>query len=133
MSRVFADTFHYLAFLNPADDCHERATRFTESFDGRMVRSAWVRTELADAMDDPLHRQGFTEFLEALRADPQVDMLPASQALWDAELALFAARPDKDWSLTDCISFVVMEDEAIHEALSGDRHFEQAGFIALLK
>jgi hypothetical protein len=42
-------------------------------------------------------------------------------------------RSDKDWSLTDCISFAVMEDEGIHEALTGDQHFEQAGFRALLK
>ena len=48
-------------------------------------------------------------------------------------VALYAERPDKDWSLTDCISFVVMRKMDITEALTGDRHFEQAGFTALLK
>jgi uncharacterized protein len=48
-------------------------------------------------------------------------------------LVRMSTRPDKDWSLTDCISFVVMEDEGIKEVLMADRHFEQAGFIALLK
>ena len=48
-------------------------------------------------------------------------------------VALYAERPDKDWSLTDCISFVVMRTMDITEALTGDRHFEQAGFTALLK
>jgi hypothetical protein len=47
-------------------------------------------------------------------------------------VALYDARPDKDWSLTDCISFVVMGDERLTEALTGDRHFVQAGFVALL-
>jgi hypothetical protein len=46
---------------------------------------------------------------------------------------LYAQRPDKEWSLTDCISFVVMTQEGIFDALTGDRHFEQAGFVALLK
>jgi hypothetical protein len=48
-------------------------------------------------------------------------------------LQLFGDRPDKEWSLTDCISFVVMEKEGVREALTGDKHFEQAGFVALLK
>ena len=46
---------------------------------------------------------------------------------------MFAARPDKDWSLTDCISFVVMQERNIQDALTADHHFEQAGFVALLK
>lgn len=46
---------------------------------------------------------------------------------------LFEQRPDKEWSLVDCISFGVMQDEKLTEALTGDRHFEQAGFVALLK
>ena len=51
----------------------------------------------------------------------------------DAGLALYANRTDKDWSLTDCISFVVMNERGITDALTGDHHFEQAGFAALLK
>jgi predicted nucleic acid-binding protein len=48
-------------------------------------------------------------------------------------IQLYDSRPDKQWSLTDCISFVVMQDRGIVEALTGDHHFEQAGFTALLK
>ena len=55
------------------------------------------------------------------------------EPLFHAGLELYLARPDKDWSLTDCISFVVMEREGITDALTGDKHFEQAGFVALLK
>jgi hypothetical protein len=60
-------------------------------------------------------------------------MIPATQELFDRGVALYESRPDKEWSLTDCISFVVMADHGITEALTGDRHFEQAGFVALLK
>jgi hypothetical protein len=51
----------------------------------------------------------------------------------DRGLALYAARPDKEWSLTDCVSFLVMQDHGVTEALTADHHFEQAGFVALLK
>ena len=64
---------------------------------------------------------------------PGVKIVAPDQALLDRGLALYRARPDKDWSLTDCISFVVMEREKIAEALTADHHFEQAGFLALLK
>jgi predicted nucleic acid-binding protein len=53
--------------------------------------------------------------------------------LYEAGIELYRARADKDWSLTDCISFVVMEERGIADALTGDRHFEQAGFQAMLK
>ena len=60
-------------------------------------------------------------------------MVPFDAGLMDRGLAIFAERQDKDWPLTDCISFVVMQEQGITEALTGDRHFEQAGFVAMLK
>jgi uncharacterized protein len=60
-------------------------------------------------------------------------IVPAERALMLDGLALYEARPDKEWSLTDCISFVVMKQQGILEAVTADRHFEQAGFVALLK
>jgi uncharacterized protein len=67
------------------------------------------------------------------RAEPNVTIIGCSDQLLEAGVDLFRERPDKDWSLTDCISFVVMQREGISEALTGDKHFEQAGFVALLK
>jgi hypothetical protein len=68
-----------------------------------------------------------------LRADPRVVVVPSSRDLFDRAMGLYRSRPDKDWSLTDCVSFVVMRERGITEALTGDHHFEQAGFRALLK
>jgi hypothetical protein len=65
-------------------------------------------------------------------ADPDVTIVPCDQGLLEAAIELFSHRPDKRWSLTDCTSFVVMEREGIAEALTGDHHFEQAGFVPLL-
>jgi hypothetical protein len=58
--------------------------------------------------------------------------MPSSNELFAAGVELYATRPDKEWSLTDCISFVVMEREGLTDALTGDRHFEQSGFKVLL-
>ncbi|HET6574633.1 MAG TPA: hypothetical protein VFG68_13580 [Fimbriiglobus sp.] len=67
-----------------------------------------------------------------LAADPSTQIVPASDDLFTAGLDLYGRRPDKQWSLTDCVSFVVMGREGIAEALTGDHDFEQAGFTARL-
>ncbi|MBI1830457.1 MAG: hypothetical protein HYR84_03290 [Planctomycetes bacterium] len=68
-----------------------------------------------------------------LQADPDIKIVRSAPSLLQQAVVLYRARLDKHWSLTDCTSFVVMKDLAIAEALTGDHHFEQAGFIALLK
>ena len=73
------------------------------------------------------------QLLQSLENAPDVILVPASPDLWRRGVDLFAARPDKDWSLTDCLSFVVIEENRILEALTADHHFEQAGFVRLLK
>lgn len=133
MTSVFADTFYFLALLNPRDGAHARAIQFTAAFQGQMVTTTWVLTEFGDAMSDPRNRLEFVEMLKDIRSNPQMRFLPADQSLFDEGVRLFSQRPDKEWSLTDCISFVVMQREGIGEVLTGDHHFEQAGFVALLK
>jgi predicted nucleic acid-binding protein len=133
MRVVFADTFYYFALLSSRDSAHARAVEFTRDYDGRMVTTGWVLGELADGLAPGRNRKLFVDFLAALRSDPQVTIVPPDSSLFEEGLALYAARPDKDWSLTDCISFCVMKREGIDEALTGDHHFEQAGFRILLK
>jgi hypothetical protein len=70
--------------------------------------------------------------VRSLRFDPETEIVPPDPELFERGLDLFARRPDKAWSLTDCISVVVMSERGLTDALSGDRHFEQAGFRALL-
>ena len=133
MKRVFADTFYFLALLNPGDNRHKRAVAHATAFSGEMVTTAWVLTELADAMSDPRNRLEFISTLNDLKANPQMKIIPVSSTLFDDGIRLFADRPDKEWSLTDCISFTVMTQEKLTDALTADHHFEQAGFKALLK
>jgi len=133
MRSVFADTFYYLALLSVEDAWHGRAEKLAESLEAPTVTTAWVLTEVADAFSDAPQRGSFLRLLKALREDPDCWIVPASQELFELGVELFAQRPDKDWSLTDCISFVLMRQQGISEALTADRHFEQAGFTIFLK
>ena len=69
---------------------------------------------------------------ERVRQDPRIEVVPHSRELSAEAISLFTARSDKDWSLTDCLSFIVMGRRSIREALTADNHFEQAGFHAAL-
>jgi predicted nucleic acid-binding protein len=132
VSVCFADSCYYLALLNRRDECHEKAEALAGSIEGRSVTTGWVLTEVADALSHRAHRRHVVELVEALRADPDCEIVPPSAELLGRGWRLYVRRPDKDWSLTDCVSFVVMRDEGITEALTADHHFEQAGFTILL-
>lgn len=133
MKPVFADTFFYLAILCPTDAHHAQATRWSVHYDGPLLTTAWVLTELADAFGKTTQRAGFVRLHQSMLDDPKMEIVPASDELWERGLKLYSSRPDKDWSLTDCISFIVMQERGLKDALTGDHHFEQAGFKALLK
>jgi uncharacterized protein len=132
MKTVFADTFFFLAILNRADPIHERAVALSRQIRWVRVTTDWVITELADGLAKVQQRERFMDVYRHIQLSPAIRVVPASRALLEEGISLYGARPDKEWSLTDCISFVVMRDEGIIHALTGDHHFEQAGFKALL-
>src|SRR2546426_1065592 len=131
MEAVFADSFYFLARINRLDPGHPKAIAFSR--DGRTVRvtTAWVMTEVADALAK--YRGEFARVYEEVLGNPLFRYIPPTQTLLDAGVAFYNRYDDKDWLLTDCISFVVMNDEGLTDALTADHHFEQAGFRALLK
>lgn len=133
MTAVFADTFYYLALLNRRDDAHSRVVDLTRRLNGRIVTTDGVLTELADGLSRSSTRGTAADFIKRLRANPLVSVVAGERDLFDRGLDLYIRREDKNWSLTDCISFVVMRDRGLSQALTADHHFEQAGFVALLK
>ena len=133
MKTYFADTFFYLALLSRRDRNHARAVRAAAMLNAPVVTTAWVMTEVANAASAHASRGRFLALWDALVANPSIEIVPADPSLFQRGLGLYRERPDKDWSLTDCISFVVMRERGLGEALTADRHFEQAGFVALLK
>ncbi len=133
MSACFADTYFFIALLFENDEAHAEAQARAADLSGRMYTSAWVLTEVADALAIPGRRQRFLPLLQLLRGNPLVTIVPAEHSLFDRGAALYDQRSDKAWSLTDCISFVIMQEHGLRDALTGDHHFEQAGFNVLMK
>ena len=132
MKLVFADSCFFIALLSPDDKDHGRAEEYSRRLIGRLVTTEWIMTELADALSRPPHRERVGRFIERIRREPAVQMIPLDEDVFAAAWQLYRSRPDKDWSLTDCTSFIVMQREGITDALTGDRHFLQAGFQALM-
>ena len=131
MSTVFADTFFYLALLRNTDRAHHRAlaeARLTRT----IVTTEFILLELGNACARAEDHADFLALVKGMRASVRLKIISLSSGLLERGLERMASRPDKNWSLTDCISFVVMEDEKIREALTADQHFEQAGFKAVL-
>jgi uncharacterized protein len=133
VTAYFADTFFFLALLNPDDQAHMEAVRWASEPRGPLVTTAWVLAEVADAMAAPGNRRSFLMLVSALRHNSAVDILPPEPGLFERGLDLYSLRRDRSWSLTDCISFVVMVDRGLSEALTGDEYFEEAGFKAVLR
>lgn len=133
MSAVFGDTSFFVALINSRDQHHQRALQLSASLAAPMVTTTWVLLEFANGIATSQSRREFGSTLAKLRSQPDAEIIPPDQALFDRGCELYTSRPDKKWSLTDCISFVVMRERGITEALSNDHHFEQAGFRILLK
>jgi predicted nucleic acid-binding protein len=133
MTVQFVDSYYLLALLNTRDAAHAAAVRYSQDRVGRLVTTTWVLTEVADALSAPKSRVNAARFLRGFQAQPFVEVVAPTQAQFDDALALYERRPDKGWSLTDCMSFRVMQERSIAEALTADQHFEQAGFCALLR
>jgi predicted nucleic acid-binding protein len=133
MAGFFADTFYFIALLDSSDASHPKAVGWSRRKGVSFLTTEYILIELGDTFHAPGPREEFVAFQDALRADSKFRVLPSSPHLYMAGLNLFRRRRDKHWQLTDCISFAVMREHRIREALTGDRHFEQAGFTALLK
>lgn len=130
---LFADTFFYLALVSKTDAYRTQAVQLAEATTDTLITTAWVMTEVADALSSPQQRIGFVRLLEFCEQDPKTTIVPPSPELYAEGIRLYRSRPDKGWSLTDCISFSVMRREGIVSALTKDRHFEQAGFTVLFR
>jgi len=129
---IFLDTSYILALVNTADEYHQSASNSAQQTRGPFVTTEAVLTETGNALAKLRWRSLGVATLEDLRNDPEIEVLSVSTELFDRAVALYTARMDKEWGLTDCISFVVMQERVLTAALTTDAHFQQAGFRALL-
>jgi uncharacterized protein len=133
MNTFFADAYYFIARINHEDQYHQRVIEFSKTMRANLITTDWVLMEVADALAGSEVRNQARDYFLYLRSLPHCEVLEADRDLFDRALSLYHRHSDKDWSLTDCTSFTVMRDRGIKEALTGDKHFEQAGFVALLK
>jgi len=133
MKVFFADTFYFIALLSSRDKCHARAQVLSNQPKVLYLTTDWIITEVVDAMSKGSARRHVAKLVDHLRTSPVWDIVPFSEDIFDRALEFHARFNDKEWTLTDCTSFVIMRERGISEALTGDHHFEQAGFVALLK
>lgn len=130
--KAFADTFFFMALLDSKDAAHELARAQARKGWRLIYTTDYVLVELGNALHAPEDRHDFLALVSMIRRSPFYRVIQASEILLEAGLKLFAERPDKHWSLTDCLSMVVMMDHELTEVLTADHHFEQAGFHTLL-
>jgi predicted nucleic acid-binding protein len=135
MRRVFVDTLYWIAITSRKDQWHQAAVNASRRLVGcHLVTTEEVLTEVLNAYCEagPFLRQEGVDLIRDLRTDPTVTIRPQSSQSFQAGLILYEARPDKEYSLTDCISMVTMRQEGIAEILTHDRHFTQEGYTVLI-
>jgi predicted nucleic acid-binding protein len=133
-TRLFLDTAFVQALLNRNDQYHVIAkSRLTELHTATEVwTTEAILIEIGNALS-ATHREAAVRFINQCYATPNTHVVSVDTALLKRALGLYDERADKEWGLTDCISFVVMADQNLVDAMTADRHFIQAGFRALMR
>lgn len=135
-SRCFVDSVCWIALLNADDDLHnevdvEYKKLMRAGF--RFVTSTTILNEVANSLCKPKYREAIVEFYKRLQSSSCVEIVFVNKSLWSSGWKLYEDRPDKEWSLTDCISMVIMDDYDLRDVVTNDKHFNQAGFNAILQ
>ena len=136
MSRIFLDSAYAIALSAVTDQYHRKAETLAKQIEtsgNTLITTRAVVLEIGNALAKIRYRNAAIKLLDSLEEDPNVEIVPLSEELYNRAMKLYRQRADKEWGMTDCISFVVMQDHGLtEEALTTDVHFKQAGFRALL-
>ncbi|HKS42531.1 MAG TPA: type II toxin-antitoxin system VapC family toxin [Blastocatellia bacterium] len=135
-AEVFLDTAYAIALSSPTDEHHEKALLLADELEKDRTRLITIRSvilEIGNALSKQRYRKAAIALLESLEEDANVEIVGLSEDLYEKGFELYRQRPDKEWGITDCISFVVMLERGLSDVLTTDQHFEQAGFNALLR
>ena len=133
--ELFLDTSYVVAAASVRDRHHREALEWgarLQEGQTRLVTTRGVLFEVGNALARPASRVQAASYLMAVEKDPAVMIVEATPERFAQALRLYSERPDKEWGLVDCLSFVVMEEHGLWAALTADDHFRQAGFRALL-
>jgi uncharacterized protein len=136
MIEVFLDTSFAIALSSQTDRNHLQAVELASQLElhkTRLVTTQAILLKIGNALSKQRYRLAAIQLLESLETDRNVEIVLLTNDLYHQAFNLFKQRQDKEWGLVDCISFVVMQERGITEALTADAHFQQAGFRPLLR
>jgi len=136
MNKVFLDASFAIALSNLNDQYHKSAEILAEQLElngTHLITTQAIILEIGNALAKLKYRKDAIKLLDSLENDPNIEIVLFSDGLYKRAVKLYKERIDKEWGLTDCLSFIVMQDYGISKALTTDKHFEQAGFQALLR
>lgn len=138
MPEWFADTSGWGNLFDMTQPYHVQMAslyRTARQQGQRFVTTNYILTELVALLTSPLRvpRPRLIGFVNSVKASPYVEVVYVDAALDQQAWQLLINRQDKEWSLVDCVSFVLMQQRGMYQALTTDHHFEQAGFVRLLK
>lgn len=134
-SEIFLDASYGIALSISSDEHHETAEELAIQLKKdrtRLITTRAVVFELGNSLSANRLREIGVRLIDALSNDPNVEVIPITNDLYEKAIELFKSRRVKHWGLTDCYSFVVMRQRGLTEALTADIHFKQAGFRRLL-
>jgi predicted nucleic acid-binding protein len=135
-NSIFVDTVAWLALVNKSEDLHDAARTVRDQLVQRktkLVTTDYVVVEIANSLARLPLRGVARKLIDFIRTPDTVELVTITPELFEKAYQLYCSRTDKEWGLTDCTSFVVMKAMRINRAFTADKHFEQAGFIVLLK
>jgi predicted nucleic acid-binding protein len=132
LGDVFADSVFWIALVVKSDQYHSRAQAWSQRITGRIATTRPVLLEVAGTLSRLSWRSAAVSLLDHVQQRSDIEIRGIDDELWTRGWALFRDRPDKGWSLTDCISFLVMGEKHLSVALTADEHFRQAGYRAVL-
>lgn len=133
---VFLDTAYVYALVNTRDEWHQKALSWQEKLEKErrgIITTELILVEIADGLASIRFRTQAAQVIAALQSSPFVEVVAVSSELLALALDLYSQRADKEWGLTDCVSFMVMRKRGLLDSLTVDSHFQQAGFHALLR
>ena len=133
---VFVDTVAWVALINDKDTFHKRSIEIIKQLYRQnciLITTELIILEVANELRNPIYRNRVVKYINDLKKNKNVMIIPENTEFFQKGWLLYSTRDDKEWSLTDCISFIVMQEGSITEAFTNDHHFEQAGFIKLIK
>ena len=136
---VFWDTAAFLALANVRDILHVQAVAVSRALAqdrARLLTTDAVLTEVANGLSKVGQRQLAQRIITMVQQSVRLqaaEVIHIDDLLWQRGWHLYCARSDKEWGLTDCLSFVIMQDSSVFEAFTADHHFEQVGFVRLLQ